>query len=81
MTFDDIKNTLIQAIAVGSIIEVHGGEEGGLSADTYAFGAPTAFRGNREWLIIYFQNGEARFPTGGVVSITEKHSGEWVERC
>lgn len=80
MTFDDIKNTLIQAIAVGSIIEVHGGEEGGLSADTYAFGAPTAFRVNGEWLLIHFQNGEARFPTGGVTEITEKHGGDWVKR-
>lgn len=80
MTFDDIKKTLIQAIAVGSIIEVHGGEDrSGFSADTYAFGAPTAFRVNREWLIICFQNGEARFPAGGVTSITEKHRGEWAE--
>lgn len=57
MTFDDIKNTLIQAIVTGDNIEVHGGDEGGLLADSYAFGVPTAFRVNKEWLLIYFQNG------------------------
>lgn len=81
MTFDDIKNTLIQAIVTGDNIEVHGGDEGGLLAESYAFGVPTAFRVNKEWLLIYFQNGgESRFPTNGVTEITAKEVHQWAER-
>ncbi len=82
MKLDDIKRTLIQAIAAEETIEVSTARTNGAISSEYAFGQPTAFSVNvsRNALVVSFLHGEsAHFFLPSLESITAKDSREWAE--